>query len=330
MHANDIIGKMRNINLRDYKIVCGAMSWISDPTLVAAVSNSNIKGCKALGVLAVGAMQPAELDLALQQVKKQTNEIFAVNLIGMSPYYDQLLNICAQHKVPIIILAATIPRKDKIDEIKKTGALVLGFATSLSIARNMIANGIDGIILEGSEAGGHVGSISTSVLIQEILFDIANDIPTIVAGGIGSPQMIKHYMAMGASGVQLGTRFVCAKESPMHPICKEFYIKKTAKDTTVVGPLDPIFSVIPVRVIRNRAVQEFYNRQRVAIKQLELGEIDEKQAQLMIEHFWSGSLKKGVLEGDIENGSLMAGQSISFVNSIESVQEIIEKLYDGT
>lgn len=324
------------INLRDYKIWCGAMSWISDPNLVAAVSNSNIvkfdnviksnNNAKALGVLATGSMNEHELEKALKELSQKTDQVYGVNLIGLSPHYDKLLQVCADYKVPIIIVGGAFIRADKIEQIKGIGAKVVGFATSLTIAKMLISNGIDAIIIEGSEAGGHVGSISTSVLVQEILFNLADQVPIIVAGGIGCGKMMQHYIQMGASAVQLGTRFVCANESPMHPKCKDLYIKKQAKDTVVVSAIDPVFSVIPVRVIKNKAVQEFYAKQREAIKLLEAKELDMHGAQMMIENFWSGSLRRGVLEADLEYGSLMAGQSISFVNELESVQEIMDKL----
>jgi len=323
---------MRDINIRDFKLVCGAMSWVSNPSLVAAVSNAKLPegngNGRALGVLATGAMKPDELNEAIGQIKQKTSNTYGVNLIGMSPYYDELVEVCANHQVPIIVLAATVPRREKIEQIKATGAKCIGFATSLRIAQDMVKNGIDGIIIEGSEAGGHVGSIATIVLMQEILFHLSNEVPIIVAGGIGSGKMIQHCLKMGASGVQLGTRFVCAVESPMHETAKEFYIKKQAKDTVVVGAIDPVFSVIPVRVIRNKAVDDFYAKQREAIRAMNAGEVDAHGAQMMIESFWSGSLRRGVLEGDLEYGSLMAGQSISFVDSKQTVQEIVETLYN--
>ncbi len=308
------------MDLKNYKIVGGAMSWISDPTLVAAMANAG-----ALGVLATGAMDGPMLDLALKEIKQKTDRDFAVNLIGISPHYNELLKVCSDHKIKAIIIAATIPRRDKISQVKAIGAKVLAFATSLKIAQDLIKNGIDAIILEGNEAGGHVGMISTSILIQDILFNLP-DFPIFVAGGIGTPEMVKHCIAMGATGCQLGTRFVCSKESPMHEKTKQFYISQQARDTVVVGALNPIFSVIPVRVIKNKAVDDFYDRQRQAIKLLENEEISLLDAQMMIEHFWSGSLKRGVIEGDLEYGSLMAGQSISFVKGEEAVREIIDSM----
>lgn len=315
---------MSEIDIKKYKIICGAMSWISDPKLVSAISNT--KQADTLGVLASGAFNGEQLNQALHQVRAQTNKPYGVNLIGMSPYFDELLAVCADHKVPIIIYAAAMPRRERIQAMKATGAKVLAFATSLRLAQDMIKNGVDGLILEGNEAGGHVGMIATSVLVQEILFNI-KDFPVFIAGGIGHGKMMKEYMRMGAAGCQLGTRFVCAKESPMHPETKQLYIRKHARDTIVVGAIDPIFNVIPVRVIKNKACEDFYAQQRKAIELLEKRSVSAQEAQLMIEHFWSGSLRRGVLEGDLENGSLMAGQSISFVNAEESVQEIVDKLY---
>lgn len=311
-----------SVDLSSYKIIGGAMSWISDANLVAALANAG-----ALGVLATGAMTPDELDIAIKDIKSKTTKPFGVNLIGLSPYYNELLEICAKNKVEIIILAAMIPRKEKIEGVKAIGAKVMGFATSLKIANDMIKNGIDALILEGSEAGGHVGSIALSVLIQEILLNISN-FPIFVAGGIGDGRMVRHYMNMGATGCQFGTRFVCATESPMHEKAKEFYIAKQAKDTIVVGALDPVFSVIPVRVLKNNAVKEFFAKQLEAIELMRKNEIDAHRAQMMIEHFWSGSLRRGVIEGDLENGSLMCGQSVSFVTKQQSVQEIMDEIYE--
>ena len=152
------------MSIRDYKIVGGAMSWISDANLVAALANAG-----ALGVLATGAMDAPALDKALTEIKAKTVREFAVNLIGISPYYDQLLQVCADHKIKMIIIAATIPRSQKINQVKAIGAQVIAFATSLRIAQDLVKNGVDAIILEGNEAGGHVGMIATSVLVQEIL-----------------------------------------------------------------------------------------------------------------------------------------------------------------
>lgn len=304
----------------DFKIIGGAMTWVSNPELVASITNEG-----GLGVLACGSMSPEQLDEALRKTKTLTSLPFGVNLILMHPQIKKLIQVCADHKVYAIVLGAAMPRQEQINEIKKTGAKALSFAASLKIAKAQIKYGIDALILEGNEAGGHIGPISTQVLVQEILFEIP-DFPIFVAGGIGSGKMAKQYIDMGAVGCQMGTRFVCSKESPLHPKTKELYISKQARDTVIVSSIDPRFSVIPVRVIKNKAVEEFFSKQREALSLLMKGEINEKEAQLHIEHFWSGSLKRGVLEGDIERGSLMAGQSIGFVKEEESVKEIMSKI----
>jgi enoyl-[acyl-carrier protein] reductase II len=310
------------MKIEDYQIIGGAMTWVSNPNLVAAISNEG-----ALGILATGSMNAVELDFCISETKKLTNEIFGVNLIMMNPDYDNLIRVCADHKIKVVVLGAAMPRKEKIDDLKSIGAFVFGFASSLKIANAMIKNGIDAIILEGNEAGGHVGPIATQVLVQEILFNIKN-FPIFIAGGIGCGRIIKHYMNMGAAGCQLGSRFVCAYESPMHPQTKKIYISKQAKDTCVVSSIDPVFPVIPVRVIRNNAVNEFYKKQNDLLVKLRCNQITTEDAVLGIEKYWVGSLKRGVIDGDIENGSLMAGQSISFVNKEESVRDIIKNLKD--
>lgn len=308
------------MSLNNYKILGGAMTWVSNPSLTSAIANEG-----ALGVLATGSMRACDLDAALKETKEKTKEDFAVNLIAMNPEFDGLVKVCADHKIKYIVLGAALPRKERIESLKSFGAKVIGFASSLKIAQAMIRNGIDALILEGSEAGGHVGPISTQVLVQEILFNI-QDFPIFIAGGIGCGRMIKHYLDMGATGCQLGSRFVCSKESPMHPRAKAIYISKNAKDTCVVGSIDPMFSVIPVRVIKNKAVEEFYLKQNEALLNFKLGKLSKEEAILSLEKFWAGSLRRGVIEGDVENGSLMAGQSISFVKKEESIKEIINQL----
>lgn len=309
-----------NFDFSQFKIVGGAMSWVSNPKLVSAISNAG-----GLGLLAAGGMSSTMLDTAIAETKKLTSNIFGVNLIAMHPEFKQMIEICASHGVKIVVLGAAMPRKETIDFVKERGMKVVSFASSLLIANSMIKNGIDALILEGHEAGGHVGPISTQVLVQEILFNI-KDFPVFVAGGIGCGKMIAHYIKLGAVGCQLGTKFVCATESPVHSNVKKCYIAKQARDTVVVSSIDPIFSVIPVRVIRNAAVAAFYQKQKEVFAEFSAGKVSSQEAQLNIERFWSGSLKKGVIEGDLENGSLMAGQSISFVQTEETAAEIIKKL----
>jgi enoyl-[acyl-carrier protein] reductase II len=185
--------------------------------------------------------------------------------------------------------------------------------------------GADAIVIEGSEAGGHIGPVSTGVLAQEILPHLT-DVPVFVAGGIGRGEAMLAYLEMGASGVQLGTRFVCAHESIAHPRFKQAFIRAAARDAVASIQLDPRFPVIPVRALANGATGRFVAMQRRVIDRCARGELSQGEAQLEIEHFWAGALRRSVIDGDIEGGSLMAGQSVGFVTREQSTAEIIEEL----
>jgi enoyl-[acyl-carrier protein] reductase II len=185
--------------------------------------------------------------------------------------------------------------------------------------------GADAIVIEGSEAGGHIGPVSTGVLAQEILPHLT-DVPAFVAGGIGRGEAMLAYLEMGAAGVQLGTRFVCAHESIAHPRFKQAFIRAAARDAVASVQLDPRFPVIPVRALANSATERFVAMQRRVIDRCARGELSPGEAQLEIEHFWAGALRRSVIDGDIEGGSLMAGQSVGFVTREQSTAEIIEEL----
>jgi enoyl-[acyl-carrier protein] reductase II len=163
------------------------------------------------------------------------------------------------------------------------------------------------------------------VLAQEILPHI-REVPIFVAGGIGRGDAILAFLEMGAAGCQLGTRFVCATESIAHPRFKQAFIRAAARDATPSIQLDPRFPVIPVRALANKATQRFLDAQRETIAQFDAGELNQKEAQLAIEHFWAGALRRAVIDGDVENGSLMAGQSVGMVTQEEPVAEIISAL----
>jgi enoyl-[acyl-carrier protein] reductase II len=199
------------------------------------------------------------------------------------------------------------------------------FATTLSIAKKMISYGIDSLVLEGSEAGGHIGPVSINVLIQDILPEI-NEVPVFVAGGIGRGEIILKFLQLGASGCQIGTRFVCATESIAHENFKKIFIKSEARNAQVSVKLDERFPIIPVRAIENSATKEFVNEQKKLLNLIDKKKISLREAQLEIEHFWAGSLKNAVINGDIENGSLMAGQSVSMVKEIQPVTKIFSDL----
>jgi enoyl-[acyl-carrier protein] reductase II len=303
-------------------IMGGAMTWVSDRHLVSAISNSG-----GFGVIASGAMPPERLAEEIDATRALTARPFGVNLIIMHPQLDELIEVCADYGVGHVVLAGGLPKLATISKVKLSGARVFCFAPALAFARKLVRLGVDAIIIEGSEAGGHVGPVSTGVLAQEMLPHLV-EVPVFVAGGIGRGEAMLAYLEMGAAGVQLGTRFVCAFESTAHPRFKEAFIRASARDAVASVQLDPRFPVIPVRAIANPATARFLAVQRDAIERVARGELALKAAQLEIEHFWAGALRRAVVDGDIENGSLMAGQSVGFVLEPQSTAEILSELVE--
>jgi enoyl-[acyl-carrier protein] reductase II len=306
----------------EYAIMGGAMTWVSERRLVAAVSNGG-----GFGVIASGAMSPEELSEEIAGTLALTDRPFGVNLITMHPQLNALIDACAAHKVSHVALAGGVPKRAAIDRIKGAGARVLCFAPSPGIARKLVRMGADALIIEGMEAGGHIGPVSASVLAQEILPHI-REVPVFVAGGIGRGEAILSYLEMGASGCQVGTRLVCAFESIAHPRFKQAFLRAGARDAVPSVQLDPRFPVIPVRAIANGASRRFAEFQREVIARVDKGELTPKEAQLEIEHFWAGALRRAVIDGDVENGSLMAGQSVGMVTREQPTKEILEELTD--
>ncbi|EWY40967.1 2-nitropropane dioxygenase [Skermanella stibiiresistens SB22] len=303
-------------------IMGGAMTWVSERNLVAAISNGG-----AFGVIASGSMTPDQLQAEILGTRALTSRPFGVNLITLHPRLDDLIDVCAEHRVSHIVLAGGLPSSASIRRAKDRGAKVVGFAPAASIARKLVKNGADAILIEGMEAGGHIGPVATSVLAQEIL-PVVNDVPVFVAGGIGRGEAILSYLEMGAAGVQLGTRFVCATESVAHPRYKQAFINAAARDAVPSVQIDPRFPVIPVRALNNEGTRRFQVFQREVIDRFNRGEVSQKDAQLEIEHFWAGALRRAVIEGDVENGSLMAGQSVGMVTREQPAAEILGELVD--
>ena len=307
----------------DVAIMCGAMSWVSERNLVSAISNAG-----GFGVIACGAMTPELLDAEIAATKAMTDKPFGVNLITMHPDLFDLIEICARHKVSHIVLAGGLPPKGSIDAIKASGAKLICFSPALSLAKKLVRSGVDALVIEGSEAGGHIGPVATSVLAQEILPDMAEAVPMFVAGGISRGNAIASYLEMGASGVQLGTRFVCAEESIAHPNFKKAFLRANARDAVASVQIDPRLPVIPVRALKNKGTEEFTRTQVAVAARLDAGEIDMHEAQMEIERSWAGALRRAVIDGDTENGSMMAGQSVGMVQVERPVKDIITKLVD--
>jgi enoyl-[acyl-carrier protein] reductase II len=305
----------------EYAILCGAMSWVSERNLVSAISNAG-----GFGVIACGAMTPELLDREIAGTKELTSKPFGVNLITMHPLLFELIEVCGRHGIGHVVLAGGIPPKGSVEAIKAHGAKVVVFAPTLALAKKLLRSGGDALVIEGMEAGGHIGPVSTSVLAQEMLPELSEEYLVFVAGGIGRGELIAGYLEMGAVGVQLGTRFACATESIAHPDFKKAFFRANARDAIASVQLDPRLPVIPVRALKNKGTEEFTAKQREVGLLLDQGSVDMAEAQLRIEHFWAGALRRAVIDGDVENGSLMAGQSVGMVTQEEPVAEIVAKL----
>jgi enoyl-[acyl-carrier protein] reductase II len=307
----------------EYAILCGAMSWVSERNLVSAISNAG-----GFGVIACGAMTPDLLDAEIAATTALTDKPFGVNLITMHPQLFDLIEVCGRHRVGHVVLAGGIPPKGSVEAIKAFAAKVIVFAPTLALAKKLLRSGGDALVIEGMEAGGHIGPVSTSVLAQEFLPELAADHLVFVAGGIGRGEAIAGYLEMGAVGVQLGTRFACATESIAHPDFKKAFFRAGARDAVASVQVDPRLPVIPVRALKNKGSELFTAKQREVARLLDSESLAMAEAQLQIEHYWAGALRRAVIDGDIENGSLMAGQSVGMVKAEEPAAEIIARLME--
>jgi len=303
-------------------IMCGAMTWISDPALVSLMSNLG-----AFGVLAAGNMPPEMFADYIDQTRKLTDRPFGGNVITIAPNYQAHLDILCEKKVGHIVFAGSLPRGSEVKQAKESGAKVLCFASTSSIAKRMISYGADGLILEGSEAGGHIGHVSTIVLLQEILFNFP-EVPIFVAGGIATGRMITHLTLMGAAGAQMGTRFVLAEECNTHEKFKEVFIRARAREAISTPQYSTKLPVVSVRALNNHAMTHFGELQFELLEKMKKGELSRQDAQFKVEEYWVGSLRNAAVDGDVEHGSLMAGQSVGILKKVQPLREILQDLVD--
>ncbi len=313
-------GRGRDFLGCELAIMGGAMSWVSERHLVAAISNAG-----GFGVIACGAMTPALLEAEIAATQALTDRPFGVNLITMHPDLDDLVRVCLAARVGHVVLAGGIPPGAAVRAVKDGGAKLIAFAPALVLARRLVRSGADAIVIEGSEAGGHIGPVSLNVLAQEILPHL-REVPVFVAGGLGRGEAILGYLEMGAAGAQLGTRFAASAESIAHPNFKQAFIRANARDALPSVQLDARFPVIPVRGLVNAGTDRFMAHQADVIRRFQAGELGKEAAQLDIERFWAGALRRAVIDGDVEHGSVMAGQSVGMVSGIQTVAEILAEL----
>lgn len=305
-----------------YPILGGAMSWLSEHHLVSAISDAG-----GFGVLASGNMPPELLRQEIRNTRQRTAKPFGVNLIVLNPQLPELVAVTVEEGVSHCVLAGGLPDRETVTRLKEGGIKVMLFAPSVAVAKRLVRQGADALIIEGNEAGGHVGPVSTLVLAQEIL-PVVREVPVFVAGGISNGEMVAAFLEMGAAGCQLGTRFVCAQECIAHPNFKQAFLRANARDAMVTSQFDPALPVIPVRALVNKGTQAFNQLQLKLLAEVKAGSKDRQSAILELEHFWVGALRKAAIEGDVESGSVMAGQSVGLVKQVQPVAEIIRELVD--
>ena len=303
-----------------YPIICGAMTWVSDHNLVGAVSNLG-----GFGQLAGGNSPVEVLRSEIEATRKVTDKPFGVNLITVAPTYQSHLDMVCEMGVSTIIFAGAIPKGKEIEKAKDSGAKVICFASTDALANRLVHLGADALILEGSEAGGHIGPVSLMVLLQQILFKI-DKVPIFTAGGIATGKMAAHMLMMGAAGIQMGTRFVMSEECNVHPAFKTAFQRAKARDAIATPQFDSRLPVIPVRALKNSGTAEFGKLQLRLLNEMDEGLMDQMTAQYAVEHFWIGGLRKAVVDGEVDAGSMMAGQSVGLMEKIQPLASIFNEL----
>ncbi len=285
-----------------YPVIQGGMAWISDASLAAAVSNAG-----GLGVIACGNAPGTYVREQIEKIRELTDKPYGLNVMLLSPYVEEVALIATEEKVPVVITGAGDPSRF-IKAWQNNGTKVIPVVASVALAKRMARLGVDAIIAEGGEAGGHVGELNTMTLVPAVVDAI--DLPVIAAGGIFDARGVLASFALGAAGVQVGTRFILAEECTVHENYKKKVMKAKDIDSFVTGRN----TGHPVRVLRNPLSKELKKMDQAG-----------KNAE-EIEAFSAGSLYRAAIEGDLKTGSFMAGQCACMVNEIEPAAKILESL----
>lgn len=302
MFENNRVTKLLKIK---YPVIQGGMAWVADADLAAAVSNAG-----GLGVIAAASMPPELLEQQILKIRKLTDKPFGINIMLLSPTANDALEIAAQYRVPVVTTGAGMPGK-VLERLKPLGTIVIPVIASTAHAERVAKQGADAVVAEGNEAGGHIGEITTINLVPQVV-DVVS-IPVIAAGGVADGRGMAAAFALGAEGVQVGTRFVCAAESNVHLNYKEKIIEANDRATVVTGRS----TGHPVRGLKNKLSKEFEELEKKGASTEEL------------EKLGTGKLRLAVVDGDTMWGSLMAGQSAGLVKKIEPASAIIIDIVNG-
>lgn len=288
-----------------YPLIQGGMAWVATWELASAVSNAG-----GLGIIGVGGADVQWVEQQIRQMKAHTDQPFGVNLMLMNPQADEIADLLVREQIPVITTGAGNPGK-YITRWKENGTKVIPVIASVAMARMMERAGADAVVAEGTESGGHIGQATTMTLVPQVVDAV--QIPVIAAGGIADARGFAAALMLGAAGVQMGTRFVVARESIVHEAYKERVIKAKDIDSEVTGRS----TGHPIRVLRNQMTREYLRMEQngASLEQLE---------QLTL-----GALRKAVVDGDVVQGSVMAGQIAGLIHGCDTCEEIISEIITG-
>lgn len=282
-----------------YPIIQGGMAWVATAELAAAVSEAG-----GLGLIGAGNAPIEHVRAQVRKARELTSKPFGVNIYFLSPFVDGIIDMLIQEEVPVVTTGAGNPGK-YVPRFRDAGIKVLSLVSSVNLAKRLERAGVNGLVAEGMECGGHIGSIATFPLVPQIV-DAVN-IPVVAAGGIFDGRGLAAALALGAAGVQMGTRFICAKECTVHPNYKKAIMAARDRDTVVTGAS----TGHPVRVLNNRLAKRFLEAEAKGAAPHE------------VEQLGAGRLRAAVVDGDVVNGSVMAGQISAMVKEEETCEDII-------
>ncbi len=282
-----------------YPIIQGGMAWVSSAELAAAVSEAG-----GLGIIGSGTAHPDWLKGQLLKARQLTNRPFGVNVMLRSPFVEEIMAILLDEPVAVVTTGAGNPGK-YVPALRDVGTKVIPVVSSVALAKRLARGGVDALIAEGMESGGHIGDLTTMALVPQVV-DAVN-IPVIAAGGIFDGRALVAALMLGAVGVQMGTRFICAAECTVHPLVKETVIKTKDRDTSITGAT----AGHPVRALRNKLTRKYEEMEKSGAPFEE------------IEKLGVGSLRRAMVEGDVENGTIMAGQVCAMVKKVQPARNII-------
>lgn len=294
---------IRDIITTKYPIIQGGMANIATGEFAAAISNAG-----GLGLIAAGGMKPEQLRENIDRARELTDKPFGVNIMLMHPQVDELMEIVIEKKVPVVTTGAGNPGK-YVPALKEAGIKVMPVVASVALAQRMERLGVDAVIAEGTESGGHVGEMTTMALVPQVVDGVS--IPVVAAGGIASGRQMLAAYALGACGVQVGTCLLVSEECPVHQNYKQAVLDASDSDTIVTGRIGGT----PVRVLKNRMAREYVRQERAGATKEEL------------EVYTLGSLRKAVFDGNVKEGSLMAGQVAGQLHEIRPAAVILEEMY---